>query len=148
VAAQAFSYHSNMKDHGVFAVGVVLKPNQDMEKPLEASYNEIYRLRTHPVSDKEVKKAKIQAMKAVVDELMTVDGKARALASAEIVTGSYENLLTDIEKYNRVSPADIQRVAAKYLNTTQRSIVVLEPKSSQKIPVKASDKPKEEAKKK
>ncbi|MBL7670190.1 MAG: insulinase family protein [Bdellovibrionaceae bacterium] len=148
VAAQAFSYHSNMKDHGVFAVGVVLKPNQDMEKPLEASYNEIYRLRTQPVSDKEIKKAKIQVMKSVVDELMTVDGKARALASAEIVTGSYENLLTDIEKYNRVSPADVQRVAAKYLNTTQRSIVVLEPKSSQKIPVKASDKPKEEAKRK
>lgn len=146
VASQAFSYHSNMKDHGVFALGVVLKPNQTMEKPLDAAYNEIYRLRTQLVSEKEIKKAKIQVMKSVVDELMTVDGKARALASAEILTGSYENLLTDIEKYNQVTPAEVQRVAAKYLNTTQRSIVVLEPKPLQKIPSKTPVKTKEETK--
>jgi zinc protease len=145
-ASQAFSYHSNMKDHGVFAVGVVLKPNQTMDIPLETAYNEIYRLRTQLVTEKEIQKSKIQVMKSVVDELMTVDGKARALATAEILTGSYENLLTDIEKYNQVTPAEIQRVSAKYLNTTQRSIVVLEPKSPQKTTSKTQLKTQDESK--
>lgn len=148
-ASQAFSYHLTMKEQGVFSVGVVLKPNQAIEKPLELVYNEIYRLRTQPVTAKELLKAKTQSMKGVVDELMTVDGKARALATYEILTGSYENLFTDIEKYNRVGPADIQRTAAKYLNQTQRSIVVLEPKvtaqphpqSQPPLPVKNPGKP-------
>lgn len=105
-----------------------MKPNEPMDKILESVYNEIYRLRTQLVTEKELKKAKVQVMKGVVDDLMTVDGKARTLASYEIITGSYENLFKDIEKYYQVSSADIMRVAAKYLNPSQRSIVVLEPK--------------------
>lgn len=127
-ASQAFSYHSTMQDHGVFAVGVTLKPGAEMQKPLEIVYNELYKLRTSLVSENELKKVKTLAMKSVVDSLTTADGKARALATYEILTGSYENLMTDISKYNKVTAEEIQKVAQKYLNQQQRSIIILEPK--------------------
>lgn len=128
VATQAFSYHWNLKDHGVFAVGVNLKPGIPAEKSLDVVYNEIYQLRNKLVTPEELQRAKTQSMKGIVDSLTTIDGKARALASYEILTGSSENVLNDIQKYNQVTAQDIQRVAGQYLNTHQRSIVVLEPK--------------------
>lgn len=127
-ATQAFSYHRNMQDHGIFAVGVTMKPGQEMQPALDLVYNEIYRLRTSLVTDKELEKAKTQSMKGLVDSLVTADGKARALASYEILTGRAENLLSDVEKYNAVTSAQILGVAQKYLNQQQRSIIVLEPK--------------------
>jgi zinc protease len=63
-----------------------------------------------------------------VDSLRTLDNKARLLASAEISTGNYETLFTDIEKIQNVTLAEIKTVAAKYLNQQQRSIVSLSPK--------------------
>ena len=128
IATSAQAYHFSLKDHGLFNVGVSLKPGQAQEKALELVYNEIFKLRTQKVTESELKKAKTLAMKSFVDGLMTIDEKARALAATEIVTGSYENLYTDLEKYNKVTIEDIQRVSAKMLNTNQRSIVILEPK--------------------
>ncbi len=129
IATAAQAYHFSLKDHGLFNIGVSLKPGQTQEKALELVYNEIFKLRTQKVTELELKKAKTLAMKSFVDGLMTIDEKARALAATEIVTGSYENLYTDLEKYNKVTVEDIQRVSAKMLNTNQRSIIVLEPKA-------------------
>ena len=128
LATSAQAYHFSLKDHGLFSIGLSLKPGQSQEKALELVYNEIFKLRTQNVTDAELKKAKTLAMKSFVDGLVTIDEKARALAATEIITGSYENLFTDLEKYNKVTAEDIKRVCAKMLNTNQRSIVILEPK--------------------
>ena len=117
-----------MIDHGLFSVGVNLKPGFEMQEALDIAYNEMYKLRSTLVTDKELRKAKTQAIKSMVDSLTTIDGKARMLASSEILTGSYENLFSDLEKYNKVTANDILRVAQKYFNQTQRSIVSIEPK--------------------
>ena len=128
LATSADAYHFSLKDHGLFNVGLSLKPGQSQERALELVYNEIFRLRTQNVTAAELQKAKTLAMKSFVDGLVTIDEKARALAATEIITGSYENLFTDLEKYNKVTVEDIKRVCAKMLNTNQRSIVILEPK--------------------
>ncbi len=133
IATSAYSWHSNMIDHGVFSIGVNLKPGIEMKEALDIAYNEIYKLRTAPVTAKELQKAKTQAIKSLVDSLTTIDGKARMLASSEISTGSYENLFTDLEKYNQVTEQDILKVSQKYFNQTQRSIVVLEPKKKESL---------------
>ena len=128
LATSAQAYHFSLKDHGLFSIGLSLKPGQSQEKALEIVYNEIFKLRTQNVTDAELKKVKTLAMKSFVDGLVTIDEKARALAATEIITGSYENLFTDLEKYNNVTAEDIKRVCSKMLNTNQRSIVILEPK--------------------
>jgi zinc protease len=130
MATSADSYHYSMRDHGLFNVVVSLKPGQSVEKAMKLIYKEIDQLKNRKVSPQELKKAKTLAMKSFVDSLISVDGKARALAATEILTGSYENLYLDLEKYNKVTVEDIQRVAKKMLNDQQRAVVILEPKGN------------------
>jgi zinc protease len=115
MATSAEAYHFSLKDEGLFNVGFSLKPGEDSQKALELVYNELFKLRTQKVSDAELKKAKTLAMKSFVDGLVTIDEKARALAAAE--------------KYNKVTADEIKNICAKMLNTNQRSIVVLQPKT-------------------
>lgn len=128
LATSADCSHYNLMDHGVFNIHVSLKPGVEIEEPLNVVYNEVYMLRNFPIKEAELEKAKILAIKSHVDSLKTLDNKARLLALAEISTGNYENLFTDIEKLQSVTLDDIKSVAAKYLNQQQRSIVSLSPK--------------------
>ena len=128
IATSANCNHFNMQDHGVFNLHVSVKPGLPMDEALNVVYNEVYMLRTFPVKDAELEKAKILSIKSIVDSLKTIDGKARALATSEITTGSHETILNDIQKYQLVTTKEIKDVAAKYLNQNQRSIVTMEPK--------------------
>lgn len=128
IATSAYAYNYSMKDAGIFAVGVNLKPGLPIQDALNVVYNEVWKMRTQKVTTQELEKAKTQVMKDLVDSLKTMDGKARALAVNEIVNGTYETLFTDLEKYQAVSADDIKSVAEKYTQQTQRSIITLEPK--------------------
>ncbi|MBL7557537.1 MAG: insulinase family protein [Bdellovibrionaceae bacterium] len=128
MATSADCSHYNLMDQGVLNIHVSLKPGIEMNEPLNLVYNEIYMLRNTPIKEAELEKSKTLAIKSHVDSLRTLDNKARLLASAEISTGNYETLFTDIEKIQNVTLAEIQSVAAKYLNQQQRSIVSLSPK--------------------
>ncbi|WP_413558090.1 M16 family metallopeptidase [Bdellovibrio sp. HCB209] len=130
-ATSTYSFNYSMQNAGVYAAGVMVKPGVEYKDTLEIVYNELWKLRNAKVSDLELQKAKTQVVKELVDGLKTMDGKARALAVNEILTGSYENLFKDIEKYQAVTADDIKRVSEKYTNQTQRSIIVLEPKGKQ-----------------
>jgi zinc protease len=128
IATSAYSFNYAMKEGGVYAVGVNVKPGIEYKESLDIVYNELYKMRTTKVTDAELEKAKTQVMKDLVDSLKTMDGKARALAVNEIVTGTYESLFTDLDKYQAVTADDIKKMSEKFTNQTQRSIIVLEPK--------------------
>lgn len=129
MATSAYAYSYSLKDAGILGVGVAMKPEATgIQEALDVVYNEIWKMRNQLVSPKELEKAKTQVMKDLVDNLTTMDGKARALAVNEIQTGTYESLFSDLEKYQAVTPDDIKRVVDKYTQQTQRSIITLEPK--------------------
>lgn len=128
IATSAYAYHMSLQDHGVFSVGVNVKPGLGEQEALDIVYNEIYKLRNKPVSDEELRRAKNLVIKSSVDGMATMDGKARALAAAEIVTGDYKTIFSDLEKYEAVTAQDIQKIADRMLNQAQRSIITLEPK--------------------
>ncbi|UOF02768.1 M16 family metallopeptidase [Bdellovibrio reynosensis] len=129
IATSAYAYNRALQDSGVMGVGAAVKPGMGIQEALDVVYNEIYKLRNQKVSESELEKAKTQVMKDLVDGLRTMDGKARSLAVNEIVTGSYQSLFTDLERYQAVTAEDIKRVAEKYMQQTQRSIISLEPKA-------------------
>jgi zinc protease len=126
-ATSSYAFDSTMKDSGVFGIGINLKPGLAVKDSLDVVYNEIWKARNQKISAAELEKLKTQVMKESVDNLRTMDGKARSLAVNEILTGTYESLFTDLPKYQAVTADDVKRVAEKYLNQTQRSIIVLEP---------------------
>ena len=60
--------------------------------------------------------------------LESVGGKARVLGHYEIITGDYKNGIHLIKQYRDIERADVQRVARKYLEATNRTMVVALPK--------------------
>lgn len=132
IASSAGAFHRSWQELGMFAVSVNMKPGQPMEKAAAVVREELNRFQKEKVSAAELKKAKIFVMKGSVDGLTTLDRKARALASAEIINGSYESLFTDLEKYQAVTAEDIQRCARAYLKPEAQNTVALIPQPAVK----------------
>lgn len=129
VASGVSVSNTNFQDAGLFTVGVTMKPGLPMDPAFKIIASEIAKLRRTPLTDEEMRKVRTLKVKTYVDDLQTIESKARSLAAAEIVTGSYENLLRDMDRYEQVTAADIQRVANKYFVPQNRSLIVLDPSS-------------------
>jgi zinc protease len=59
--------------------------------------------------------------------MKTVSGKANQLGFFEAVVGDHRALFRLVDEWNAVTAADVQRVVARYLVPTRRTVVVLEP---------------------
>ncbi|MFN7728973.1 MAG: M16 family metallopeptidase [Bdellovibrio sp.] len=130
IATSAVSYNMTNAASGLFTLSVGLKPGQNEANAERLMKAEVKRLLASAVTQKELEKSKAQLMKDFVDGLMTIDGKAQALALNEILFGTYDKLFTDLEKYKAVTLQDIQRVAKDYLKPEREIVVVLKPKSA------------------
>lgn len=115
VAASVGSYNSTMADPGIFMVYALLKPGQNPAVAEAAIKEEIRRLQTTLLSDKELQKLRNEILTDFVTDLKTVDSKAKLLALNEILFKDYTRLFSDVQKYNDVTVKDIQAAAKKYL---------------------------------
>lgn len=119
------------KDPGTFSISVAVKPGGDIEQAIRSVYGELYRARTNEIMDEELAKAKNQVMKSYVDNMKTVYGRAELLAVNEILFNDYTRAFEDLNKYNGVSKEQVMEVAKKYLLPLRRSVIRVQPKSSQ-----------------
>lgn len=119
-ATSAYAYSWNLKHEGMIVFGVALKNKSHLPTISRELLKHINRIKKEGVSREELAKVKVEVMKNYIDQLLTIDAKAQALAVNEIVTGSYQNLFEDLQKYEKVTAEDIKRVAQKYLNIQGR----------------------------
>lgn len=128
-ATSAGTYSWGQVLAGRFMAQVSLKPKQNVEKTIEVVEEEIKRMRDEVVTQKELDKARNLFMKDYVDSLKRMAGRARMIASYEVLYGDYTRIFSDLKKYQEVTPADIKRVANTYLKPHQRNIVIVNPKA-------------------
>jgi len=124
LAVQAIDISHALEQDGFFFAGAILPP--PAAKPVEALAElnaQIEKLRSGPITEHELTKAKNQALKAAVVATLTVEGKASALASAAVLEGDPARANEQLENIRRVTVADLERVARKYL-VPERQIVV------------------------
>jgi len=127
LAVAAGGFAEAMEDSGLFLVYAVHLPDRDQARIRKVLMGEIARVRTAPVEASELTKAKHQLTAAYVFGLESVDGVARELGLAELVQGDWHRFLDASDRYDRVTAADVQRVAAKYLVDTNLTFVTLKP---------------------
>jgi zinc protease len=84
-------------------------------------------LRSAPVPDDELAKAKRQLQAEMVRGLKTVSGKANQLGFMDAVLGDYHALFGLEAAWNAVTADDVRRIVARYLDPGRRTVVVLEP---------------------
>ncbi|MBR9728727.1 M16 family metallopeptidase [Shewanella intestini] len=77
------------------------------------------------VTQQELDKVKNAKLINFYRSMETINGKANTLGTYELFFGSYEQLFNAPQAYNKVTVADIQRVAQTYLIKANRSVGVL-----------------------
>ncbi|MGL1590414.1 hypothetical protein ACSTHH_23565, partial [Vibrio parahaemolyticus] len=77
---------------------------------------EIARFRDAPVSAAELAEAKNEILTAAIKSRETAEGKARILAASVIIDGDPRSADRQLAEIARVTAADVQRVARRYLN--------------------------------
>jgi predicted Zn-dependent peptidase len=86
---------------------------------------EIERLQTELVSDDDLKMVKTRAKAGLIRSLANNTGIAGALAQSQTIHGDWRELFRSVEKIDRVTKADIQRIAKKTFVPTNRSTAMI-----------------------
>jgi zinc protease len=126
IASQASANADTRQQAGLFdvyAIGNTGKTTSDLESALA---KEIARLRAAPVPAAELDKAKTQAVASVVRSLQTHDNVAQALVRAAVLDGDPALVNRAAPELVRVTAADVQRVARKYLTVANSTVVAYE----------------------
>ena len=101
------------------------KKVEDVEAAIQA---EVERLKTEPIADWELAKAKNFTKRAVINQMQSSIYTAILMAQYTVFYNDPDLINTRIGKVDAVTKADVQRVANKYLKSTNRTVVVTRPK--------------------
>jgi zinc protease len=123
LAQQAFSFISPSQQPGAYAVAAILADGKSAEEGERSLRAELARLRDAPVTDAELAEAKNTLVTEALQERETADGAARMLARATILYGDPARVNAMIGDLQKVTAADVQRVARKYLADEKRAVV-------------------------
>ena len=80
------------------------------------------------VSEEELQKVKNSKLLGIYRMQETINGKAQMLGNYEVFNGDYKKAFDAPAAYEKLTVADIQAVAVKYLKKSQRTIGVLDAK--------------------
>jgi predicted Zn-dependent peptidase len=116
-------------DPGVFLAFAELSPGVSPARAEALLWEEIDRSAAKGVSAAEVRRAQALLRSSVLHELATHHGIAHALGQAEALLGDWREAGRSLEHYAAVTPRDVRRVAADYLDPSKRCVVVLDPEA-------------------
>jgi zinc protease len=125
VALEAEAYLPMSFDPNLFYVMGVANQGVDAQVLEEALIEQVNLIAKAGVSQDELEKVKNIKLMEFYRTMETINGKANTLGTYELYFGSFEKLFNAPQAYNKVTPADIQRVAAKYLVKANRTVGIL-----------------------
>jgi len=125
LATQVFTDYGDSFDPSLFNVYAVA--NKDVkESDLEqAIYTEIEKIKKEGISEKELQKIKNQKLMEFYGQVETINGKSNNIGTYEVFFGDYRKMFDAPANYNKVTVADVQRVANKYLIKSKRTVGIL-----------------------
>jgi zinc protease len=119
-------------DPTLFSFVVRPKAGIQPEAAEKAIYDELEKIKSAPVSDQELQKAKNILIADFYRDMKTINGKASELGNYEVFFGDYHKMFTAADSYNKVTKDDLQRVAKKYLADKNRTVATLVPEQEAK----------------
>jgi predicted Zn-dependent peptidase len=99
------------------------RTNAECEAAVDA---EIERIKAEPVSAEELAGVKARTKSALIDRLSDNLNFALELATTENLRGDWRLLFRELDEIDRVTPADIQRVAQKTFVKSNRTVGLIE----------------------
>jgi predicted Zn-dependent peptidase len=129
--AEGFSGFPGEKYPGLFAFYAVPLPKHTPEEMRQAIHKEIDKLKTTDVTDQELADFKTRARASLIYGLAENQGLAEQLAVYQTRYGDWRELFRQMDRIDKVTKADIRRVAGKTFVTTNRTYAMIETKAPQ-----------------
>jgi zinc protease len=134
VAQDVTAYHNSTKLDGNFNIIVTPKPGQTPARMAELVSEEVTRVVKDGITDRELARALNTRRAAFLDGIASVLGKADRLAEYNYFAGTPDYIRQDAARYDRVTAADVQRVAAQYL-TKPKVVLTVVPQGKKELMV-------------
>ncbi|WP_263409254.1 M16 family metallopeptidase [Terriglobus tenax] len=125
-AAAGFSGFPGEKYPGLFAVYAVPVPGKTPAQLRDAIHKELDRLKTEDVSDAELAMFKTRARADLLRGLASNQGLASQLAEYQTRYGDWRELFRQLDAYDKVTKADIRRVANQLFVESNRTSTTIE----------------------
>ena len=119
-------------DPTLFEVSAQPKQGVDPQACEKAIYEEFARIKTEPISDEELQKAKNFQLMGFYQRMRTINGRANTIGTYEVFFGDYHKLFDAEKGYNAVTKEDVQRVAKAYFGANNRTVATLIPDNEEK----------------
>ena len=133
IAAQASAFASfpGRRYPGLFTFLAIPVPTSSPTEMREALHVEIERLKNEPVQDDELRRIKARAKVNLLRGLQNNQGLAAAFATAQQNYGDWREVFRQVERIDRVTAEDIQRVARVVFTPSNRTAAWIETTSGQ-----------------
>jgi predicted Zn-dependent peptidase len=124
--AAGFTDFPGVKYPSLFAFYAVPIPGHSPEELQKAIREEIEKVKAQEVSDAELQMVKTRAKANLIRGLADNSGLAQQLAIYQARFGDWRELFYNVEKFDKVSKADIRRVANKTFTDVNRTVAIME----------------------
>ncbi|HET6372188.1 MAG TPA: pitrilysin family protein [Candidatus Polarisedimenticolia bacterium] len=130
VAVQSFSGFPGDKYPNLFVVFAVPARGHGNEEVRDVIRAELERLKTEDVTDEELAMVKTKAKASLIRGLDSNQGLAASIAEYQTTHGDWKELFNAVARIEKVTKADIRRVAAKTFVDTNRTVGMIETTAS------------------
>ncbi|MGB0893012.1 MAG: M16 family metallopeptidase [Parashewanella sp.] len=125
IALAAETYMPMSFDPNLFYVYGIASPKVSAHKLERAMIEQINLVAEKGVSQYELDKVKNIRLMDFYRTMETINGKANTIGTYEVYFGDYKKLFNAPKEYNKITPADIQRVAKQFLKKSNRTVGTL-----------------------
>jgi zinc protease len=125
VAQDVNAYQFSGRLDGYFQILVTPKPGQTPTRMAQLIAEEIDKIARDGATPRELARSLNSRRASFLDQLASVLNKADRLASYDYYAGNPDYVQEDFARYERVTAADVQRVATSYLNKPKVVLTVV-----------------------
>jgi zinc protease len=130
IAARVFTSLGEGFDPNIFTIFAVAADNITAESLEKSISQQLGMIIQDGVTDEELQKVKNQKLMEFYRTLETINGKANSLGTYDVFFGDYRKMFEAPELYQKVTTADIKRVAATYFTDRNKTTGFLLPEKS------------------
>jgi predicted Zn-dependent peptidase len=130
LATSAGAFAADSKGPGLFSASATVAPGKKPEEVEAALYEEIEKVKNGPIADWEIEKAHNSARRSQAAQATSSLARAVQLGEYAMFYNNPNLINTRTQQILKVTAADVQRVAKKYLTKENRSVVITVPKAA------------------
>jgi zinc protease len=129
LATNAGVFNADRRGPGLFSGVAMVAPGKNPADVEAAIYEEIEKVKNGPIADWEIEKAHNNARRSQAAQLTSTLQRAIQLGEYAMFFDNPALINTRTDQILKVTAADVQRVAKKYLTKENRSVIVTMPKA-------------------